>query len=998
MPFSTFEGRQPEIAALADLVTRNRLVTATGPGGCGKTRLAEGVVARLGEPPGEVFATGLFWVPCANLTGPELLPAALADALRLATRFHLASLDEIARELGDRRLLLVLDDCDRVPAAVQALAAELMRRCGGVHLLATSRVRLGIDGEVSWRVPPMTVPDAVELFIARAGTAIIPPDGPQDPRRDRTTMPRPDLDRALVAEICRRLDGLPLAIELAAARTRVLNLPEIARGLDDHLTLLAGGSRFTPRRHRTIRACIDWSYEFLDEPARLLLRRLAVFSSGARLAEVEAVCAFDALASANLLDLLMTLVDHSLVVADQRSADSRFRLSDTVAAFARERLAESGEADEVRRRHGDTFLALVEARQEGLIVGDRQVLAEIYAAWDNLAAALTAGVAGVADSRPGAGRDEAIDRLLKLAVAVGCFGVRRGLLGPGLHWLRTVSRVTAGTTSALRVRLLVELATLEQYIGYADDARATAEAALALATELGDRAGRGRCLRVLATAQTHVLPRQALPMLTESSAIATVEGDPAALASAALTALWAHLSVNDFVGARTCVDELTGVASQVDELHAAFAEAATGLIAAAHGDFPAARAAAERVFADRGRGVVSAQTYGDIAAALAEAAAGRWDDAITRLDARAALLTAAGMRTLPAEPIARAAELRAYAGRCAEVETTWGAVGSEPGVVAPTPLLVARMLVARARARLATVAADTAPPGTPLPGTEFASAPEPVTRARAFDPGSPGSAAPAAWEARVGADLQEAYATAEANDDRYLLAGVAEVAGRLRRRTGDLAGAAARLQDALRLRSAARLWPEVSTSLEAIAVVESERKRHRRAVVLFSAASRLRDVLGCVRPPIYDLEVRQALDTCRDRMTTAAFETAAEVGAKLDGPSAVVFAGRARGPRGRPATGWAALTPTEREVARAVVRGLSNPEVGRTLSMSLSTVKTHLSRVFGKLGVTSRAELAALVVRADPGAGGPATGRSVERTSPSPDHRPRVTAALTPRP
>ncbi|WP_250285231.1 LuxR C-terminal-related transcriptional regulator [Frankia sp. CiP1_Cm_nod2] len=354
MPLTDFVGRQSDIVALAGLVMRERLVTATGPGGCGKTRLADQVMARLAECRGEVFPAGLFWLSCGDLTDASLLPSVLIAALGMPDRFDVAPLERVADQLGERRLLVVLDDCDRVADAVQALASVLLPRCGGVHLLATSRVRLGVGAEVAWRVPPMTQADAVELFLARAGAEIGPStcvtavDGgvPVSPA------PGAELDRHLVAEVCARLDGLPLAIELAAARTRVLSLPEIARGVDDRLKLLAGGSRFAPRRHRTIRACIDWSYDLLDELGRILLRRLAVFAGGARMAEVEAVCAFGALAREDVLEALTTLVDHSLVVTDRRAVDSRYQLLDTVAAYARERLDASGEAGEVQRRHG----------------------------------------------------------------------------------------------------------------------------------------------------------------------------------------------------------------------------------------------------------------------------------------------------------------------------------------------------------------------------------------------------------------------------------------------------------------------------------------------------------------------------------------------------------------------------------------------------------------------------------------------------------------------
>ena len=484
-----------------------------------------------------------------------------------------------------------------------------------------------------------------------------------------------------------------------------------------------------------------------------------------------------------------------------------------------------------------------------------------------------------------------------------------------------------------------------------DEGIESADAALRGATQAGDRPGRARCLGLVATGRTFVQPTSALPLVAEALKIARVEGNQLILAAALTQGLWTHLSMSDFDQAQAHLEELSGPGEQLGQMFRAYASAGRGLIAVARGDFPAATQAARQVFAED-LGDLIPRMYGDVIVALTAAAAGKWDEAISRLDARTASLIGAGPRVAPAETMARAAEPRAAAGLGDELDPMVSWPRGDPQDVQATPLQRSRALLARARARLAAATPDVS---SACSACSACSASSPSSASNGSGLGLSGPD-----EAAVRADLAAAREIARRNEDRWQLATADELEGRLPRRTGDIAGALAHHHDALVYRVDHRPRPEAATSLAAVAGVEVVRGRHRRAVVLLAAAHRLRDVLGCEPLPVYRTEVADDLATCRRSTSAREFDAAWAEGSELDLAVAARIAGRSRRPRGRPAHGWAALTPAEREVSAAVARGLSNAEVGRDLFMSLSTVKTHLARAFVKLGVSRRAELAAL--------------------------------------
>ena len=334
---TSFVGRQAQMAELRQLFSSNRLVTLTGAGGAGKTRVAIEVAAQLTAD----FGDGIWYVDLAPITNSAVVPVTTARTLGLPDQPGLSTVDTIVRFFGSKTMLLLLDNCEHLLDACGAMVVELLGACPQLTVAATSREPLGLPGELSWRVPSLTLGDeAIELFADRA-------------RRTRPDFVVREDNTALVHEICERLDGMPLAIELAAARVRALSLRQIVDSLHDRFRLLTGGSRTAVRRQQTLRASVDWSHAMLTEPEQVLFRRLAVFAGGFDLDGAQAVGADTEAQLYQLLDQLSLLVDKSLVVADATGDGMRYRLLETVRQYAQEELGESGEADQVRTRHRD---------------------------------------------------------------------------------------------------------------------------------------------------------------------------------------------------------------------------------------------------------------------------------------------------------------------------------------------------------------------------------------------------------------------------------------------------------------------------------------------------------------------------------------------------------------------------------------------------------------------------------------------------------------------
>ena len=384
---TSFVGREQEIGQLEELVTANRLVTLTGAGGAGKTRLAIEVASRLTD----AFPDGVWLVELAALSDPRLVPKAVAQTLALNEQPSRPLIETLSDYLASRKLLLVLDNVEHLLEACVHLVDEIVRRSPDTAVLVTSRERLGLTGELTYRVPSLTVPGtneplAPETVSSYEGVRLFV---------DRAKLLRPDFDvttenKTAVASICARLDGMPLAIELAAPRLRSMSVEELSQRLDQRFALLTDSSRTALPRHRTLRSMIDWSYDLLTDVEQAMLRRVAVFAGGWTLTAAEDVFSGDGIERSNTIDLLTSLVDKNLVGIEEHDGTTRYRILETIRQYALDRLREAGEEAQWRNRHFACFLAFVEASFEPLRgPQQRQWFDRIGSELDNIRAALT---------------------------------------------------------------------------------------------------------------------------------------------------------------------------------------------------------------------------------------------------------------------------------------------------------------------------------------------------------------------------------------------------------------------------------------------------------------------------------------------------------------------------------------------------------------------------------------------------------------------------------
>ena len=882
---TSFVGRAAEMTDVRRILADNRLVTLTGAGGVGKTRLAIEVAGRMmGE-----CRDGVWYVDLAPIVDPDLVPVAVARALGLPDQPGRSTTETLLRFINDRQMLVMLDNCEHLLDPCAALIVALLGACPGLALLTTSREPIGVAGEMTWRVRSLSLADeAIELFTDRA-------------RHVRPDFHLTDDNTTAVTEICRRLDGMPLAIELAAARIRALSLTEILDSLHDRFRLLTGGARTAVRRQQTLRASVDWSHMLLTEPERVVFRRLAVFLGGFDFDATRAVAGGGEVQPYQVLDLLTLLIDKSLIVAENTTGRTRYRLLETVRQYALEKLGESGEADTVRARHRDHYTAMAALLDTPAGNDYERRIEQAEIEIDNLRAAF-------AWSR----ENTQIALALALASSLQPLWLARGRIQEGLAWfdaaLTDHNAHHIQVAPAVRARALADQAVLDASVA-ATDRLGQAEQALAIARDVDDPALVVRALTACGGIASFN-PEVARPYLAEAIDLARAIGDQWRLSQILGWQATGALIAGEPIAAGAAAEEGRDLAEALgDRFFSRVCRRCLGVAQMMRGDL--AGLAQLREVAAEADAAHDVLWYANCKYSLGHALAYHGDTSAARAAADAAVETAAGLggfypglaytalavATLAAGDVAAAQDASEASRRRLSVQPEFASVNVNP---------MAEIALARGDLVTARHWAD-----------------EAVSVMRG-------------WHLAMALRTRARVAIAQ----------------------GELGQAERDAHHALTIAADVDAHSGVPDILECLADLAVKADGHREAARLLGAAEAMRQRIGVVRFKIYDAEYESSVAALRDAMGEEDFAAAWAEGAALSTDEAVAYAQRGRGGRKRPSSGWASLTPTERDVVRLVSEGLANKDIATRLFVSARTVQTHLTHVYTKLGLTSRMQLA----------------------------------------
>jgi len=908
---SSLVGRGPQIAAVLEGLRVSRVVTLTGPGGCGKTRLA----LRAATLAAGSFEDGVRLVELASLTDPGLVPSSVAEALGVSEREATEPMAGVVRALADRQLLIVLDNCEHVLESAAQVVVMLAGHCPRVRILATSRERLDVPGEVVFPVPPLGLPEdgsAGAVTASEAGCLFV--------TRARAASTGFTLDAgnaAAITQICSRLDGMPLAIELAAARAPALGAAQLAARLEGHPGLLAGGPG-RPGRHRSLEALVAWSYDLLGAAERRLLARLSVLRGGFDLEVAERVAGDGPLAPQAIAGLLAGLAGKSLVQI-QPGPEVRYWLLETVRQFAAGRLAASSEE---AAAHARLLRWAVEVARlaEATPPGPERAgwSGRLAAGHASIRAALSWALGG---AEPEAGRE--------LAARLARWWIATGRYSEAGQFLAAAADVPAPAASGIQARVLLGAAWSAYNMN--DNRRAATLAADGVA-----------CARQAGEFQLEIWGRNLLAGLA-----------------------WYAADADRIVAEIRAGQALT---SQAEPALGARAEMLLANAAFLAGDLVEEERHAQRSvelarMAAGQEGLALALSAGSMAAI---AGAGIQPATVAALDEAANLLAARPDRFT--ETIMRFWRVRLFAtmGQLDTAETEaglcWaaGRSGALRGVETLAPLADGRLAAAKGDIAAAISALRRAADGGRR--TEivmFVPAALAGLACMAAIAGDASTAAAAVGEARAqfGGCRQEIITAA---------LGYAE--GVMAWHRGELA-AAERM-----IRQATVQWHrcgdrmDACDGIELLGVLAAARERPTDAARLLAAADAARRPLQYLAPGFTADRgaAARAISEARDVLGEDRFAQAWDQGQGLTLDDAVTYATRKGGGRKRPATGWASLTPAEQQVVRLVSEGLRNDAIAQRLFIAPGTVKVHLSHIFAKLGITTRAELAAQAAAHDP--------------------------------
>ncbi|HEY3842020.1 MAG TPA: LuxR C-terminal-related transcriptional regulator [Acidimicrobiales bacterium] len=904
---TSFVGRRREREQVRDALVSTRLLVLTGAGGAGKTRLARQVAAESAQ----FFPDGGWWVELAPLAEAELVGAELARALGVRPLPGRTQAQAAATRLARDRALVVLDNCEHVAEAAAELAETLLRGCPDTVVMATSREPLGLTGESDWPVPSMSLPgtvdgdtpeevtgcDAGRLFLERASTA-------------HPAFALCDENAQAVAGICRQLDGIPLAIELAAARVRMLPVEQIASVLSDSFRVLTGGPSGGLSRHRTLRASVDWSYQLLSDAERLLFRRLGIFIGGWSLDAVETVCTGDGLNRRDILDLLASLIDKSLVDIAGHDRVARFRLLETLRQYSFGLLEEFGELPAAREQHLQYFLELAERSAVELDLPRNLEWLELL---EPEAANFDAAIAYAAQNDP--------DAALRIGVGLTSWWELGGRFAAGQDHLEQALKVSDHAPQALRARALWSCGHLARFRGDAQAVSLYQPQALELARSIGDDVTMARALVTLGHVRMHPDPKGSREALTQAMELGRKSGDDWTL-NLALNTLGRTYIVTD--------DEL-------DEGDRLFNEALgtadrTGLDAVNWGASGLAWVAMFRAqhelcveLCERAASAAR-QLHEPVTEAFAQSIwvlnatqRGNGEGALERALANEARVTAAGAGFT--FPIVRTELARAHA-TLGDLSTARELLEVVVAGKADGAWLLCRAVLLLSEVLFVMGDSDAA-----------------LTRA------------------------SEARTLSEHVGATSLSATACELLARVAIERGEWTKADALAHEALAVRFEIGAMPWLPQSLDRLAQVAVGFESHVEAARLFGAADRARTDLGLARWPPERPLIEELERTVQSKLGTGTYGSARSEGEATPLEEAIGWARRARGSRKRPSSGWESLTPTELKVVELVAQGLTNAQVAECMFISRGTAKIHVEHVFKKVGVHSRSELVAFSLR-----------------------------------